>query len=100
MDSKRILAYEARKANSSTIWLLFLFLGWSYGSLNRTGTQLLFYVTLGGLGFWTIVRLFTLNSAIKKYNHSIADEIGLNDKERAWFGLVDTTIKLYSKKIA
>ena len=81
MDSKRILAYEARKANKSTIWILFIFLGWSYGSLNRTGTQLLFYATLGGLGFWIIIRLFTLNTAIKEYNRSIAIQVGLSSEE-------------------
>ena len=55
MDNSKILAYQERKANKSTIWILFIFLGWSYGSLNRTGTQLLFYATLGGLGFWIII---------------------------------------------
>ena len=81
MDNSKILAYQERKANKSTIWLLFIFLGWSYGSLNRTGTQLLFYATLGGLGFWIIIRLFTLNTAIKEYNRSIAINIGLSSEE-------------------
>jgi hypothetical protein len=81
MDNSKILAYQERKANKSTIWILFLFLGWSYGSLNKTGTQILFYITLGGLGFWTIIRLFTLNSAIKEYNRSVAINVGLNSEE-------------------
>tara|TARA_R110000772_G_scaffold206233_1_gene316868 strand:- start:304 stop:570 length:267 start_codon:yes stop_codon:yes gene_type:complete len=81
MDNSKILAYQERKANKSTIWILFLFLGWSYGSLNKTGTQILFYITLGGLGFWTIIRLFTLNSAIKEYNRSVAINVGLSSEE-------------------
>ena len=81
MDNSKILAYQERKANKSTIWILFIFLGWSYGSLNRTGTQLLFYATLGGLGFWTIIRLFTLNTAIKEYNRSVAINVGLSSEE-------------------
>ena len=81
MDNSKILAYQERKANKRTIWILFLFLGWSYGSLNKTGTQILFYITLGGLGFWTIIRLFTLNSAIKEYNRSVAINVGLGSEE-------------------
>ena len=81
MDNSKILAYQERKANKSTIWILFLFLGWSYGSLNKTGTQILFYITLGGLGFWTIIRLFTLNTAIKEYNRSVAINVGLSSEE-------------------
>ena len=55
----------------STIWLLFLFLGWSYGSLGKVGIQILFYVTFGGFLIWTLVRLFTLSSAIKQYNNKV-----------------------------
>ena len=81
MDNSKILAYQERKANKSTIWILFLFLGWSYGSLNKTGTQILFYITLGGLGLWTVIRLFTLNTAIKEYNRSVAINVGLSSEE-------------------
>ena len=81
MDNSKILAYQERKANKSTIWLLFIFLGWSYGSLNKTGTQILFYITLGGLGLWSVIRLFTLNTAIKEYNRSVAINVGLSSEE-------------------
>ena len=53
--------------NRGTMWLLVLFLGWSYGSMNKVCTQILYYLTLGGLGFWVLIRLFTLNSAIDDY---------------------------------
>jgi len=56
------------------------FLGWSYGSLNKIGLQLLYYFSLGGLGMWMIIRLFTLNGAIKDYNRTIAEE-----SRRDWF---------------
>jgi len=69
--------------------LLFLFLGWSYGSLGKIGTQILFYLTLGGLGLWALIRLFTLNSAIKDYNRKIAAEVGLSVDEMKSIGLMN-----------
>ena len=50
MEANKLTAYEKRKVNPTTIWMLFLLLGWSYGSLNKVGFQILFYLTVGGLG--------------------------------------------------
>ena len=79
MDKFQI--YQERKYNSTTGWLLFLFLGWSYGSMNKIGKQIFFYLTLGGLGLWTLYRLFTLNRAMKEYNKKIAIGLGFENKE-------------------
>ena len=88
MDTNKLLAYESRRANPSTIWLLFIFLGWSYGSLDKIGLQILFYCTLGGLGIWTLIRLFTLNGAIKTYNRGIAKQVGLDTAEMSTLNLL------------
>ena len=88
MDTNKLMAYESRKANPTTIWLLFLFLGWSYGSLDKVGIQILYYITLGGLGVWTLIRLFTLNGAIKSYNRKIAGQVGLDNQEMATLNLL------------
>jgi len=74
MDNKELI-YEMRKAKN--VWLTFLLLGWSYGSLNQIGKQIFFYLTFGGLGLWTLYVLFTLNSKIDKYNNNIKKELGL-----------------------
>lgn len=66
-----MLLAKSEFKNSTTIWLLFLFLGWSYGSLGKIGLQILFYLTLGGFGLWTLIRFFTLSGSIKKYNLSV-----------------------------
>tara|TARA_B110000858_G_scaffold105804_1_gene121054 strand:+ start:958 stop:1221 length:264 start_codon:yes stop_codon:yes gene_type:complete len=81
-------AYNERKANPTLIWLLFLFLGWSYGSLGKMGIQILYYITLGGAGIWTLIRLFTLNGAIRDYNKKIAMELGFDNSELVQLGLV------------
>lgn len=82
------MAYESRKANSTTVWLLFLFLGWSYGSLDKIGLQILYYVTLGGFGLWALIRLFTLNGALRDYNRRIAGQVGLDNQEMATLNLL------------
>jgi len=60
-----------KQLNKSTVWVLFFFLGWSYGSFGKIGKQLAFYATFGGFGLWTIYVLFTLNSKIEKFNNNV-----------------------------
>ena len=88
MEQENLMIYEATKLNSTVIWLLFLFLGWSYGSMDKVGMQILYYVTLGGFGFWALVRLFTLNGAIKEYNRKKAILANLSSKQMVAMGLV------------
>jgi hypothetical protein len=87
MDNK-IAAYSEKKKNVAVIWILFLFLGWSYGSLGKPFLQVLYYVTLGGVGLWLLIRLFTLNGAIREVNKKIAMECGFTNEELVQFGLV------------
>ena len=86
-NTENLLIYNSRKASSATMWILFLFLGWSYGSLGSMVKQIFYYLTLGGLGLWALYRLFTLNGAIKKYNRKIATEIGLSAEDILKLGL-------------
>jgi hypothetical protein len=85
MDKQFI--YQQRSLNPSTIWILFLFLGWSYGSMNKMGKQIFYYLTLGGIGLWALYRLFTLNGAIRKYNKEVAFDCGFTSDEVAKLGL-------------
>jgi len=87
MDTTKMLLFNQQKANATTVWILFLFLGWSYGSLLSIGKQLLFYFTLGGFGIWTLVRLFILNGAIKEYNRNVAMRIGFENADLAKLGV-------------
>ena len=87
MDTNKLLIYNERKINKTTGWLLFLFLGWSYGSMDQIGKQILFYITLGGCGLWTLYRLFTLSGAMNRYNKEIAAQAGMSNQEMATLGL-------------
>ena len=56
--------------------------------MDKIGTQILYYLTIGGLGFWTLYRLFTLNKSIREYNKNIAYEVGIDKTEMASLGLI------------
>lgn len=88
MDTSKMMAYQNQAANKTTVWLLFLFLGWSYGAMDKIGMQILYYLTLGGFGFWALYRLLTLNGAIKEYNRGIAARVGMDNQEMAVLGLM------------
>jgi hypothetical protein len=87
MNEKLILA-QKELLSKGTIWILFLFLGWSYGSMGKIGTQILFYITFGGIGIWALVRLFTLNGAIKGYNKAICVKYGLDANDMLLLGVL------------
>lgn len=87
MTTQRVLIYNNRKLDKTKIWLLFLFFGWSYGSMDKLLLQILFWITLGGLGLWTLIRLLTLNEAIREYNRGIAKKIGMTKKEMFLVGV-------------
>ena len=86
MDKQFI--YEQRSVKSSTVWLMFLFLGWSYGNFGKMGKQIFYYLTLGGVGLWAIYKLFTLNRDIKEYNRKVALEVGYDTNDLLKLGLV------------
>jgi len=87
---RKLAIYKDRSVDKTKIWLLFLFLGWSYGSMGQGWKQVLYYCTGGGIGIWTICRLFTLNKAIKQYNLSIANEVGISNKDKLLMGLINS----------
>lgn len=78
-EQSNIFMAQQEVINPTTAWLLFLFLGWSYGSMGSMGKQIFFYLTLGGLGVWMIYRLFTLNGAIRKYNQGVYQKYGITN---------------------
>ncbi len=88
MNADKLMMYQMRRADAPVIWLLFLFLGWSYGSLGKIGTQLLFYLTLGGFGIWWLIRLITLQDAIDAYNYNIAKQVGMTPEEMVSLGMI------------
>tara|TARA_B100000780_G_C21065369_1_gene428375 strand:+ start:628 stop:900 length:273 start_codon:yes stop_codon:yes gene_type:complete len=87
-EVSKMLMAQNQFANTTTVWVLFLFLGWSYGSLGKIGIQILFYITFGGFGIWALIRLFTLSGAIKAYNKKVAMRLGLSADEMMQLGVI------------
>ena len=85
--NEKLAFYNQSKLDASKIWLLFLLLGWSYGSMGQMGKQILYYLTIGGLGIWAIYRLFTLNGKVKKYNRDIALRVRLDATDLLKLGI-------------
>ena len=85
--TEKMAFYNERKLGHGKTWILFLFFGWYYGGINQMGKQFFFYLTLGGLGFWALVLLFTLNGNITNYNRAVAKQVGLSDEDIKMLGL-------------
>lgn len=68
--------YLMSKMKSSGIaYLCWFFLGCHYAYLGRWGTQILFWITAGGLGIWAFLDLFLIPRKVNRYNRRIADQI-------------------------
>lgn len=114
VDHSKVETVKRLKKDKRIIWLTFLLLGWSYGSLGKIGWQMTWYVLLGFTGYnlwttfesstfdvysgmaimgalvfvgWFIARLFTLNRCIIKFNRDLADFYYLTPEERAEVGI-------------
>lgn len=56
-------------------YILFFIAGAHYAYLNRWGYQILYWITLGGLGIWFLIDLFSLSNYVRRFNAEIFDEI-------------------------
>jgi hypothetical protein len=110
VNPEKIDMVRNRIRRKTRVWISFLLFGWSYGSLGNLGAQILWYlipavtvygwyenyitsdftvftsIAVVGLPIWLIWAIFrvaTLNKAIEKYNHELADFFGLNPDEKA-----------------
>lgn len=76
--------YLQSKVKSTGVAYLFWFLlGAHYAYLGKWGLQILFWITLGGLGLWWIIDLFTMPGKVNNYNSDIfrqLDEIEMREK--------------------
>jgi len=78
VEKQKVTEVKKELVDPSRIWVTFLLLGWSYGSLGRMDLQILYYLTWGGCGIWAIARLFTLDSDIRTYNNEIKKKYNLD----------------------
>jgi hypothetical protein len=85
--NEKIAFYNERKLENTKTWLMFLILGWCYGNFGQMGKQILFYLTFGGCGIWTLITLLNFNNMIKQHNLAIANELELDEQDIKMLGL-------------
>lgn len=67
---------QSKVKSVGTAYLLyFLLFGTHYAYLGKWGLQIFYWLTLGGLGLWALIDLFTMSSKVQKYNQKIFQQI-------------------------
>jgi hypothetical protein len=64
--------YQRRARRMGKAYFLLFALGWHYAYLRKWGHQILFWVTLGGGGFWWVFDFSRLPSLVRDCNKDIA----------------------------
>ena len=76
----------SKMKSTGTAYLCWFFLGCHYAYLGRWGLQILYWITLGGLGIWAFIDLFVMPSKVNAHNLIISsqiDEIEKREQEDA-----------------
>jgi hypothetical protein len=67
--------FERRKKSKLIAWLLWAFLGWHYGYVNKWWLQVLYILTFGGACIWMFIDIFRIKKLINNYNQNLTFEI-------------------------
>ena len=74
---------QSKIKSSGTAYLLWFLLGAHYAYLGKWGLQILYWITLGGVGIWALIDLFTMSGKVNKHNVKIFQQIeDIEKKER------------------
>ena len=75
---------QGKIKSTGTAILFWFLLGAHFAYLNKWGLQIIFWLTLGGLGVWALIELFLISGRVAKYNEAIFRQIDeIEKKERA-----------------
>lgn len=92
--TEKIMLFNSKKLNSSTVWLLTLIFGWSYGNFGEIGKQMLYYIFVFLVFYfsqpilyflfigWYLWILSFLEDKIDKHNNYIMKCLNFSDKEK------------------
>ncbi len=65
---------QSKFKSSGTAYLCWFFLGCHYAYIGKWGYQILYWVTIGGLGIWMFVDLFHIPTKIDQYNLRLSSQ--------------------------
>jgi hypothetical protein len=75
---------QGKIKSTGTAILFWFLLGAHLAYLNKWGLQIIFWLTLGGLGVWALIELFLISGRVAKYNADIFQQLDkLEKQERA-----------------
>ena len=66
---------QSKVKSTGTAYLFFFFLGAHYAYLGNWGIQILYWITLGGIGIWALIDLFTMSGKVDSHNALIFQKI-------------------------
>jgi hypothetical protein len=66
---------------SGVAYICWFIIGCHYAYLGKWGIQILFWVTLGGLGIWALIDLFTMPGKVARHNAPINDKLDKIDMQ-------------------
>ena len=73
---------QSQVKSTGTAYLLFFFLfGTHYAYLGKWGWQILFWLTLGGVGLWAFIDLLTMSGKVTRHNAKIFMQIDILEKK-------------------
>ncbi len=71
----------SKMKSTGIAYLCWLFLGCHYAYLGKWGLQILYWITLGGVGIWAFIDLFLIPSKVNRHNLLIANQIESIEKK-------------------
>lgn len=66
---------QSQLKSSGNAYLFWFLLGAHYAYLGRWGVQILYWITLGGVGIWAIADLFRMKRLVNNHNAPIFAEL-------------------------
>ena len=76
----------SKMKSTGTAYLCWFFVGCHYAYLGKWGVQILYWITLGGIGIWALIDLFHIPTKVSTHNLIISsqiDEIEKKEKDDA-----------------
>lgn len=79
---------QGKIKSTGTAILFWFLLGAHFAYLGKWGLQILFWITLGGIGIWALIELFLIPGRVEKYNADIYQQIDHLEKQEKAADLV------------
>lgn len=66
--------------NTTNAYIFWILVGAHYAYMGRWGIQIIFWITLGGMGFWWFIDLIRIPGIVRRHNAPIFHQLEQLDK--------------------